>query len=162
MIHRLMREQVVFGTATDIWTFFATPANLDLITPASLSFDIQGGVEPSMYAGQMIEYRIGLMPGVTTRWLTEITHVREGEYFVDEQRIGPYRLWHHEHRFTPISSGRGLKMTDQITYEVGWGPVGETFHALWIRGQLASIFDYRARKVAELFTSLDSQSTVRP
>ena len=151
MIHQLFREQIVPGASADIWAFFASPANLDRITPASLSFRIMGDVAARMYPGQMIEYRIGIMPGVTTRWLTEITHVREGEYFVDEQRIGPYRVWHHEHHFSPTPDGRGLKMIDRITYGVGWGVAGEMVHAIWIRRQLATIFDYRARKIAELF-----------
>ena len=151
MIHRLIREQHVAGQPEAIWDFFAAPGNLDLITPASLSFRIIGDVSLRMYEGQMIEYRIGVLPGVTTRWLTEITHVRPGEYFVDEQRIGPYKVWHHEHHFHPATNGTGLRMIDQITYEVGWGPVGDLLHAIWIRRQLATIFDFRARKISELF-----------
>ena len=102
-----------------------------------------------MYPGQMIEYRIGVLPGVWTRWLTEITHVREGEFFVDEQRIGPYRLWHHKHSFHPAAGG--LHMTDHITYEVGWGPLGDLIELLWIRCQLAWIFDLRREMIAALF-----------
>jgi len=151
MIHRLYREQVATGHPGAIWDFFASPHNLDTLTPSSLSFRIVGDVAPRMFPGQLIEYRIGVLPGVTTRWLTEITHVREGEYFVDEQRIGPYRLWHHEHHFRALPDGLGVRMTDLVTYEVGWGPLGDAVHALWIRRQLATIFDFRTRKVAEVF-----------
>ena len=102
---------------------------------------------------QVIEYRIGVLPGVTTRWLTEITHVRELEYFVDEQRVGPYRLSHHEHHFAATPDGRGVVMTDRVTYEVGFGPIGEVLHAAWIGRQLKTIFDYRAARIAELFSN---------
>ena len=151
MIQRLHREQVLAGDPAAIWAFFATPRNLDALTPPNVSFKIVGEVPARMYAGQVIEYRIGILPGVTTRWLTEITQVREGSLFLDEQRIGPYRLWHHEHEFAPTADGRGVRMTDRVTYDVGWGPLGDLLHAGWIRRQLVAIFDYRARKVAELF-----------
>jgi ligand-binding SRPBCC domain-containing protein len=151
MIQRLSREQTVWGEPARVWEFFATPQNLNAITPDSLSFEIVGEVAPRMFPGQMIEYRVGVLPGVRTRWLTEITHVRAGEFFVDEQRLGPYRLWHHEHHFTPHADARGVTMRDLITYEVGWGPLGDWLHALWIRRQLATIFDFRGRKIAELF-----------
>lgn len=149
MVYHLRRQQFVPGEPARIWEFFATPRNLDTLTPPSLRFVILGDVVPRMYAGQMIAYRIGILPGVWTHWLTEITQVREGEFFVDEQRLGPYRLWHHEHHFTPAPGG--VMMADRITYDPGWGPLGGSIHALWIRRQLATIFDYRARKIAELF-----------
>jgi len=151
MIRTLHREQFVPGDPARIWDFFATPHNLNELTPPGLSFAIIGDVAPRMYAGQMIAYRVGILPGVKVRWLTEITHVREGEYFVDEQRIGPYRLWHHEHRFAPSSDGRGVTMTDRITYDPGWGPLGAVVDALWISRQLAGIFDHRSRAVAARF-----------
>lgn len=149
MIRQLIREQFVPGQPELIWEFFATPRNLDTLTPPNLKFRIVGDVAPRMYAGQLIEYRIGLLPGVWTRWLTEITHVSDGEYFVDEQRIGPYRLWHHEHHFTPIAGG--VRMTDRISYDVGWGPAGWLAERLWVAREVERIFDYRARRIAELF-----------
>jgi ligand-binding SRPBCC domain-containing protein len=149
VIHTLQREQTVFGDPAAVWDFFATPRNLDALTPPSLRFEILGDPPARMYAGQMIAYRIGILPGIATRWLTEITHVREGGCFVDEQRIGPYRLWHHEHHFAPAPGG--VVMTDRITYDPGFGPVGVLLHAVWIRRQLEEIFDFRARRIAELF-----------
>jgi ligand-binding SRPBCC domain-containing protein len=151
VIRHLHRAQCIPGEPALIWEFFATPRNLDALTPPSIRFETLGQVEPRMYAGQMIEYRIGILPGFSTRWLTEITQVREGEYFVDEQRAGPYKLWHHEHHFTPTSDGRGVQMLDHITYDPGWGWIGGLVDALWIKRQLQTIFDYRAKKVAELF-----------
>ena len=153
MIRQLHREQTVAGDLTRVWEFFASPQNLNAITPGDLTFRIVGPTPARMYAGQVIEYRIGMLPGVTTRWLTEITHVRELEYFVDEQRVGPYRLWHHEHHFAATPDGRGVVMTDRVTYEVGFGPIGEVLHAAWIGRQLKTIFDYRAARIAELFSN---------
>lgn len=151
MIRHLVREQSIPGDPARIWEFFATPRNLDRLTPPSMPFEIVGEVAPRMYAGQLIEYRIGILPGVKSRWLTEITHVRSGEYFIDEQRVGPYRLWHHEHHFQPLPDGRGLHMIDRITYDPGWGVIGGVVDALWIRRQLADIFDFRAEKITALF-----------
>ncbi len=151
MIRQLLREQFIPGDPAAIWAFFATPRNLDALTPPNLRLAIVGESPARMYAGQMIAYRVGILPGVTLRWLTEITHVIEGEFFVDEQRIGPYRVWHHEHRFERAPDSRGVTMTDRVTYDVGWGPLGDLAHALWIGKQLQFIFDYRAQKVAELF-----------
>ncbi len=160
MIFQLRRQQFLPGDPRAIWEFFATPRNLDRLTSPEVRFRIVGDVAPRMYAGQIIEYRVGLLPGVWTRWLTEITHVREGEYFVDEQRAGPYRLWHHQHQFAPAPGG--VLMTDTVTYDPGWGWLGGLGHALWIRRKLAAIFDYRARRVADLFCAPPSSPAPAP
>lgn len=102
-----------------------------------------------MYEGQLIEYRVEFIRGVRSLWLTEIAHVRDGCSFVDEQRVGPYRFWYHEHRFTP--SAGGVLMTDLVTYAAPFGPLGDAVNALWIRARLKGIFDYRFHKIAELF-----------
>lgn len=149
MLFRLQRRQFIPGPPAAIWDFFSTPRNLDRLTSPELRFRIVGDVAPRMYAGQLIEYRVGILPGIHAQWLTEITHVREGEYFVDEQRCGPYRLWHHQHRFTPVPGG--VEMTDLVTYDPGWGWLGGLVHAVWIGGKLRQIFDLRARKVREAF-----------
>ena len=151
MIRILQREQLLPAPPVEVWEFFSTPLNLAAITPEHMRFEIVGAAPERMFAGQMIEYRIGLLPGLTTRWLTEITHMREGEYFVDEQRIGPYRLWHHEHYFTRAPYDRGVIMRDRITYDVGWGWVGDLLHAVWIGRQLNAIFNYRAQRIAARF-----------
>ena len=151
MVHQFVREQFVPGDPVTVWEFFATPRNLATITPPAMRFEIVGRLPAAMYAGQMIEYRVGVFPGFATSWLTEITHVRPGEYFVDEQRVGPYRLWHHEHHFTPVPGKLGLQMTDRITYDAGWGPIGGLVNAVWLRRKLAAIFDFRSARIAELF-----------
>ena len=149
VISHLQREQFVPGNPRVIWDFFATPENLDRLTSPHLRFRIIGHVAPRMYPGQMIEYRVGLIPGLWTRWVTEITHVRETEFFVDEQRLGPYRLWHHEHHFTPAPGG--LQMVDHVTYDPGWDWLGGLLDAIWIRRKLDRIFDFRARQIREIF-----------
>lgn len=149
MCAQLIREQFIPATRESVWGFFATPRNLDALTPDDLRFEIVSEVPAKMQAGLLIEYRISPVPGVWLRWLTEIRHVREGEFFVDEQRIGPYRLWYHEHHFAEVAGG--VKMTDRVTYEIGWGPLGWIAERLWVRRQLEAIFDFRARKTAEVF-----------
>lgn len=157
VLFRLQRRQFIPGPPAATWEFFATPRNLDRLTSPELRFRIVGDVAPRMYAGQLIEYRVGIVPGIHARWLTEITHVREGEYFVDEQRCGPYRLWHHQHRFTPVAGG--VEMTDLVTYDPGWGWLGGLVHAAWIGGKLRQIFDLRARKVREAFPGAGEAET---
>ena len=102
-----------------------------------------------MYEGQLVEYRVEFVPGLRSRWLTEISHVRECEYFVDEQRLGPYRFWYHGHGFQETLSG--TRMTDRVTYEVPVGFVGDILNRLWIAERLKTIFDYRRKKIIELF-----------
>lgn len=146
---QLLRQQVIRAEPARVWAFFATPRNLDALTPPDLRFRILSDLPARMYAGQLIEYRISPVPGLWLRWLTEIRHVREGEYFVDEQRAGPYRLWYHEHHFEAVPGG--VRMTDRVTYDVGWGPAGWLAERLWVRRQLDGIFDFRRQRVDELF-----------
>ena len=114
-----------------------------------MRFRILGEIPARMFAGQTISYRISPLPGLWLKWVTEITAVEEGVRFIDEQRAGPYKLWHHEHRFVPEAGG--VRMLDHVTYEVGWGPFGWIAEKLWVAGQLRKIFAYRCRRVAELF-----------
>ncbi len=149
MCAQLVREQFIAAPLDAVWKFFSTPENLNELTPPSLRFRRLGPPATTMYAGQLIDYRIAPLPGLWLRWRTEIRHVREGAYFVDEQRVGPYRFWYHEHRFGVVPGG--VQMTDRVTYEIGWGPLGWLAERLWVRRQVEGIFNYRARRVAELF-----------
>jgi ligand-binding SRPBCC domain-containing protein len=146
---QLSYTQFIPATPDEVWEFFATPRNLDKLTPPEVKFRILGPVPPRMYAGQLIAYRISPGWGLWLNWLTEIRQVREGVYFVDEQRAGPYRFWYHEHHFSPAPGG--VQMTDQVTYEVGWGPAGWLADRLWVRRQLEHIFTYRRQRVEERF-----------
>jgi ligand-binding SRPBCC domain-containing protein len=148
MIHTLERTQFIPAPIERVWHYFSTPENLNALTPPEMHFEILGA-PPAMYQGQLIAYRIRVAPGVRVRWLTEIRHVREGTFFVDEQRASPYRLWYHEHHFTPVSGG--VQMTDRVTYALPFGPLGDLVHTLWVRRTLRRIFDYRNEAVSRLF-----------
>jgi len=149
MIHVLHREQTIPAPLERVWDYFADPKNLNELTPPDMRFEIVAGGDVRMYAGQLIEYRVEFLRGLRSPWLTEIAHVREGSYFVDEQRLGPYRFWYHAHHFEPVEGG--VKMTDHVTYAAPFGLLGDLATALWIRGRLDGIFDYRSRKIISLF-----------
>lgn len=149
MIHYLHREQFIPAPLEKVWAYFADPKNLNAITPPDMNFEILAGSDEAMYEGQIIEYRVEFVRGLRSLWLTEIAHVRENEYFVDEQRVGPYRFWYHEHGF--VSGASGVTMTDHVTYAMPFGILGDIVNALWIRNRLNMIFDYRAKRIVELF-----------
>ncbi len=159
MIYTLHREQIIPASTERVWAYFATPLNLNAMTPPDMAFEfIHGGDEP-MYPGQIIAYKVSILPGLRVRWLTQITHVEPGYRFIDKQCIGPYRLWIHEHRFESLPDG--VRMTDRISYALPFGPLGYLIHALYIRRRLEQIFDYRREKVSALFaSSLDAHGSV--
>jgi ligand-binding SRPBCC domain-containing protein len=132
------------------WDFFSRPQNLKNITPANLGFQILSKHHgEKMYAGQIIEYTVKPVLGIPLYWMTEITHVAEGRYFVDEQRYGPYSLWHHQHHFEVIEGG--VQMTDIVHYKLPLWVLGDIANVLFVRSQLGQIFDFRFKKAAELF-----------
>ena len=102
-----------------------------------------------MYAGQIIKYHVNVLPAIKVFWATEITHVNEPHYFVDEQRVGPYHMWHHQHRFTEVPGG--VEMEDEINYAIPMGPLGRIAHAVFVKKQLNTIFDYRYQVLTTLF-----------
>ena len=132
------------------WEFFANPANLQKITPGNMGFTtISKHHGEKMYAGQIIEYKVKPVLGIPLYWMTEITHVQDQEYFIDEQRYGPYSLWHHQHHFRPIDGG--VEMTDIIHYKIPLWILGDIANTLFDKKQLDRIFDYRYKKAEELF-----------
>ena len=132
------------------WDFFSSPKNLVKITPEHMEFKITSGDLTKMYEGQMITYSVGLLPGVRSSWVTEITHVDEPNMFVDEQRFGPYSMWHHEHTFESLDNG-GVLMKDKVSYKIPFGPLGILVEKLIIRNQLRNIFTYRENTLNQLF-----------
>lgn len=148
--HQLVREDLVRTDLDSAWTFLSRPENLGRITPPSMRFTVVTPNLPEvMYPGMMIAYRITPLPGIRLTWVTEITQIREKAYFVDEQRCGPYALWHHEHFLQPVEGG--VMMADIVSYRLPAGPLGELAHALFIRRKLASIFDYRREALHRIF-----------
>jgi|TARA_B110000879_G_scaffold38994_1_gene54581 ligand-binding SRPBCC domain-containing protein len=136
-------------TCDQAWDFLCDPNNLKTITPDYMGFEILSGAEKKMYAGQIIQYIVTPVMGIPTKWVTEITHVKEGEYFVDEQRFGPYALWHHKHFIRPIENG--VEMEDIIDYKIPFGTLGRLAHPIIVKPKLNEIFDYRQKKLIELF-----------
>jgi ligand-binding SRPBCC domain-containing protein len=152
MIHYLHREQVIAGSIEMVWAYFSDPNNLNRITPPDMNFEIVAGGDVKMFEGQIIEYRVEFLRGIRSLWLTEIAHVCDLQYFVDEQRAGPYRFWYHEHRFEKTPSG--VKMTDRVTYIPPYGILGDLVTEIWIRSKLENIFDFRFQKINEIFGSV--------
>jgi ligand-binding SRPBCC domain-containing protein len=134
----------------EAWDFFSRPDNLKDITPTHLGFNIISQHHGKrMFAGQIIEYKVSPLLGIPLYWMTEITHVEEGRYFVDEQRYGPYSLWHHQHHFKSIDGG--VEMTDIVHYKLPLWFVGDIAHGLFVKKQLQSIFSFRFQKAEALF-----------
>lgn len=150
MLHTIHTRQFLKSDADTIWDFMSSPANLARITPPHMGFHILGRFSnEKMFPGQIIEYYVSPVAGIRLHWVTEITHVKEGEYFVDEQRFGPYSFWHHKHFMKAVEGG--IEMTDEVHYKVPLGFIGRLINALFIRKQLKKIFDYRYQKLEELF-----------
>jgi ligand-binding SRPBCC domain-containing protein len=149
-VYQFYKEQVIPASRTEVWDFISSPENLKKITPPEMGFDItnQELIE-KMYPGMIISYKVKPLPGFKTNWVTEITHVREGEYFVDEQRSGPYSLWHHQHILEEHI--KGTLMKDIITYQPPLGFLGALANRLIIREKLNEIFAYREKAVIDIF-----------
>ena len=149
-VHTIERTQIIRASPAAAWEFFSSPCNLEKITPKSLGFQILSPLPEKMYPGMMIRYRVSPLLEIPMTWVTEITHVEEGCRFIDEQRVGPYRMWHHEHHFRDLGDGR-VEMLDRVTYQLPFGWLSEPVHALVVEPQLRIIFDYREKVVGELF-----------
>lgn len=148
-IFTLHKKQNLPITVNDAWDFLSNPKNLKTITPDYMGFHILSGADKPMYAGQIIQYIVTPMFGVKTKWVTEITHVIDKQYFVDEQRFGPYTLWHHKHFIKEIDGG--VEMEDIIDYKLPFGFLGALLQPIMVKPKLEEIFNYRAKKLEELF-----------
>jgi ligand-binding SRPBCC domain-containing protein len=134
----------------EAWQFFSSPANLVKITPGSFGFKmISKHHGETMYPGQIIEYKVKPLLGIPLYWMTEITHVKDKEFFVDEQRYGPYSLWHHQHLFREIEGG--VEMTDIVHYKLPMWFIGDFANALFVKKKLEGVFQYRFERVEEMF-----------
>ncbi len=149
-VYTISRKQFLPITLSEAWEFFSTPRNLSKITPAHMGFDIQyvSGGEKT-YAGQLIRYKVQAIPGIKMDWVTEITHVQEPTYFVDEQRFGPYALWHHQHHFNEVPGG--VEMTDEVNYAIPFGILGRLANFIFVGQEVNRIFDFRFKILEEYF-----------
>ncbi|WGF92479.1 SRPBCC family protein [Aequorivita marisscotiae] len=148
-IYTLHAKQKLPITLKEGWNFLSNPKNLKVITPEYMGFNIQSGADREMYPGQIIEYIVTPILGIKTRWVTEITHSVENEYFVDEQRFGPYALWHHKHFIKEIEGG--IEMEDLLHYKLPFGFIGQLVHPYLVKPKLEEIFEFRKNKLTALF-----------
>ncbi len=148
-IYRLHKKQNLPITVGQAWDFLSNPKNLKTITPDYMGFNILSGADRPMFPGQIIQYIVTPVMGIKTKWVTEITHVKDHSYFVDEQRFGPYALWHHKHFINDIENG--IEMEDIIDYKIPFGLLGQMAHPILVKPKLEEIFNYRTKKLEELF-----------
>ncbi|MFM6976562.1 MAG: SRPBCC family protein [Sphingobacteriaceae bacterium] len=149
--YQLKFEQTLPITMEQAWDFFSSPLNLAKITPAHMSFVITSDFKEGqkMYPGMIITYKLSPLAGVKINWMTEITHVKDGEYFIDEQRFGPYALWHHQHHFKEVPGG--VHMTDILNYAIPYGFIGRIANRVFVAKEVQSIFAHREKAVEKLF-----------
>lgn len=151
-IYTLHAKQSLPISIDEAWNFLSNPKNLKVITPDYMGFNIQSGSDRPMFAGQIIEYIVTPILGIKTKWVTEITHSVNKEYFVDEQRFGPYSLWHHKHFIKKIDGG--VEMEDLLHYKLPFGVLGQMVHPFLVKPKLDEIFEYRKNKLIELFGTM--------
>lgn len=144
-VNRIYRQQKIDATIEEVWNYFSTPLNLSVITPEWLNFKIISDVPKEMYEGLIIEYSITPILNIHFKWVTEITHINKPYFFVDEQRFGPYKFWHHKHFFEELDD-RTVLMTDEVHYILNFNILN-----LFVAKKLRAIFDYRYKKVDEIF-----------
>jgi ligand-binding SRPBCC domain-containing protein len=149
-VYSLQKVQVLPVTIEDAWHFFSSPENLKTITPSHLGFQVLSTQHGNtMYAGQLIEYTVKPFLSIPLYWMTEITQIKPMEYFIDEQRFGPYSFWHHQHHFKEVNGG--VEMTDIVHYKVPFWFLGDIANSLLVKSQLRKIFDYREEVTVKTF-----------
>ena len=154
-VYSLKTVQKIPISIDKAWNFFSNPDNLAIITPDNMKFKtISKHHGDSMYAGQIIEYKVSPLLGIPLYWMTEITHMEDKKYFVDKQRYGPYSMWHHQHHFKVIEGG--IEMTDIVHYKLPVWFLGDIANSLFIKKQLRNIFEFRFSKVEKLFGIMKS------
>lgn len=148
--YQFKKELKINASLDEVWDFISSPKNLKEITPDYMGFDITSkDLAEKMYPGMIISYRVKPLMGIGTTWVTEITQVKDKKYFVDEQRVGPYKIWHHEHQIEEIKNG--VLMKDIVSYQPPFGVLGSMANALIIKQKLREIFDYRTRAILKKY-----------
>lgn len=148
-LYQLKSKQFLPISLDEAWTFLSEPRNLKTITPSYMGFEICDGADRPMYQGQIIQYIVTPVLGIKTKWVTEITHVVDKSFFVDEQRFGPYAFWHHKHFIKEVPGG--VEMEDIIDYKIPFGILGQLVHPILVKPKLNEIFNYRQQKLEALF-----------
>lgn len=153
-LYRIETEQFIPISLDDAWDFFSSPKNLKEITPDHMGFNITSKSSEKMYPGMLITYIVSPLMGIAMRWCTEITHVKEKSYFIDQQRFGPYNMWHHQHHFEEVEGG--VMMRDIVNYGIPFGILGQIANSIMIKSQLKEIFEYRIQAVEKLWPVVES------
>jgi len=149
--YQFITTQQLNADIDEVWDFITSPKNLKKITPPHMGFNISSNnADEKAYSGMMISYIVSPIKGLRMKWLTEISHIREGEYFIDEQRSGPYKLWHHQHKIE--KQGSKVLMTDIVTYIPPFGFLGRIANTIFIKSKLKQIFLYREKVLNEMFS----------
>ena len=148
-MNQFKTKQILDTNLDDAWIFLSNPKNLKKITPPYMGFNIISGDDKSMYPGQIIEYILTPILNIPFKWVTEITHVKKGEYFVDEQRFGPYNFWHHKHFIRKTENG--IEMEDIVDYKLPFSIIGKLIHYLYLERKVNEIFSFRRKKLDEIF-----------
>ena len=151
-LYTLYAKQTVATEIDLIWDFFRKPSNLNKLTPDDVEFKIISGKSDEFYEGKMISYKIKPFKMINFNWLTEISRIKEGSYFVDNQIFGPYKMWHHEHHFKSNDDGT-TDIIDKVKYKVPFYILGKLIHKIFIRKKLFKIFMFRQNKINELFNN---------
>ena len=149
-LYTLYAKQTVDKEIDFLWDFFSKPRNLNKLTPEDVQFKIISGKSDDFYEGKIISYKIKPFKLVALNWVTEISQVKEGSYFIDNQIFGPYKMWHHEHIFEKIDDNN-CKIIDKVSYKLPLGLIGRWSHNLLIKKQLQTIFDYRTKIINTQF-----------
>ncbi|PCE63045.1 SRPBCC family protein [Sediminicola luteus] len=150
-VYTLKAQQTIPLSMEKAWDFFKDPNNLSRITPPEMGFKITSSIDRMAYAGQIITYKIQVFPGIHVSWVTELTVVEAPHFFIDEQRFGPYAMWHHEHFFEDFGNETTL-MHDKITYKMPLGILGDAVHELLVRKKLRAIFSFRRKIIDEILS----------
>ena len=149
MVNKLFYSQKLPISLDEAWDFLSSPNNLKLITPESMNFKIIDWDKKKAYPGQIIQYTVSPVLGIKIKWVTEITQVIRNNYFIDEQRFGPYSFWHHKHFIKEIDNG--ILMDDVIHYKIPFGLIGKILNKIYVKNKLDKIFKYRENKLNEIF-----------
>jgi ligand-binding SRPBCC domain-containing protein len=148
--YQINQTQKIPASIDEVWDFISSPGNLREITPPSMGFIItSNNASEKMYAGMIITYKVSPLAGIKINWVTEITQVKDKEFFVDEQRMGPYKMWHHQHKIEAIEGG--VLMTDIVSYQPPFNILGSLANALIIKRKLKLIFDFRTDALEKRF-----------
>lgn len=148
-LYQFKVKQLLSISLDEAWSFFSDPENLSKLTPPWLNLKITSDLPDKMYEGMIISYKVHPILGIPFNWVTEITSVKEKKFFIDEQRFGPYKFWHHQHHFK--ENGNGIEMQDIVSYALPFDPISRMMNKLIVGNKVKKIFEFREEALKKLF-----------